>query len=110
MGRQLVRVPPDFEHPVDQRGDPVPGAHLEALYKLDAAACSSFQVYENVTEGTPVSPVFDSAEDLVRWLVQQGYSDQTAKALISEGSVPSFVVTHDRKVVPGTAASKTSDA
>ncbi len=28
-----------------------------------------FQMYENVTEGTPVSPVFEKAEELAYWLV-----------------------------------------
>lgn len=29
-----------------------------------------FQMYEDVTEGTPISPVFEKAEDLAFWLCQ----------------------------------------
>lgn len=31
-----------------------------------------FQLYECVTEGTPVSPVFDSVEAMIRWHADQG--------------------------------------
>ena len=110
MGRRLVRVPPDFKHPVDPSGDPIPGAHLESLYYMDAAYCTGFQVYEDVTEGTPVSPVFTSADDLTRWLTQNGYSEGTARTLIAEGSVPSFVVDRDGHVTPATDGKETRDA
>jgi hypothetical protein len=29
-----------------------------------------YQVYENVTEGTPISPVFATEEEMIDWLVQ----------------------------------------
>ena len=35
MGVEIVRVPLNFEHPTDETGDVVPGAHLEPLYYLD---------------------------------------------------------------------------
>ncbi|MFP5041640.1 hypothetical protein [Parasediminibacterium sp. JCM 36343] len=30
-----------------------------------------FQMYEDVTEGTPISPVFEKVEDLASWLCQE---------------------------------------
>src|SRR5262245_47231794 len=33
-----------------------------------------FQMYENTTEGTPISPVMDSPESLARWLADNGAS------------------------------------
>ena len=33
---------------------------------------TAYRVYENVTEGTPVSPVLKTREDLVTWLVDVG--------------------------------------
>jgi hypothetical protein len=33
---------------------------------------SAYQVYENVTEGTPVSPVFTTRESLDQWLQDHG--------------------------------------
>jgi hypothetical protein len=60
MGRRLVRVPRGYEHPTDREGDAIPGGHLEALYALTDAEKPCYQVYEDVTEGTPVSPVLES--------------------------------------------------
>lgn len=34
--------------------------------------CTHFQAYENVTEGTPVTPVFASLQELEDWLVEKG--------------------------------------
>ena len=35
---------------------------------------SGFQVYENVSEGTSVSPAFRTAREVVDWLVGEGVS------------------------------------
>jgi len=32
------------------------------------------QMYENTSEGTPISPIFNNAEDLAKWLVDNGVS------------------------------------
>jgi len=39
-------------------------------YRPDWPECTMthFQLYDNVTDGTPVSPVFRKTEDLARWL------------------------------------------
>lgn len=55
------------------------------------------QVYETVTEGTPVSPVFASPEEMVEWLVapggrDQGYPREAAEAFAKGGWAPSMVV------------------
>src|SRR5579864_6349431 len=39
---------------------------------------TAWQVYETVSEGTPVSPVFLDQEEMVRWLIAQGHSDRAA--------------------------------
>jgi hypothetical protein len=45
-----------------------------------------WQLWETVTEGSPQSPVFASAPDLVAWLVQvEGYRRTAAEALVEEG-------------------------
>ena len=62
------------------------------------------QVYENVTEGTPVTPSFPSSEELVKYLVEHGDfwaqksgtsppSREAAERFVSEGYAPSFVMT-----------------
>ena len=59
-----------------------------------------FQMYEDTSEGTPISPVMESAEKLARWLADTGASalgDMTATyeqwlATIKAGSAPSAFI------------------
>jgi hypothetical protein len=69
-----------------------------------------FQVYETVSEGTPVTPPFSTKEELVNYLVENGdFSDQTetrwhpkrggwsrenAEAFVGRGWAPSLMVTN----------------
>jgi hypothetical protein len=92
MGREIRRVPPGFEHPVDENGDFIAGAHHEPLYCVDPASLTSYQVYENVSEGSPVSPIFDAAEELVQWLKREGWQQDAIDALLNDGHFPSLVV------------------
>jgi hypothetical protein len=104
MGRQIERVPPGFIHPTDDDGCPIAGAHLEILYQLDIQQRTAYQIYENVSDGTPVSPVFDSADELISWLITQGVSREAAEAFIAQGHAPSFVVKTSGEVVSGVEA------
>ena len=52
----------------------------------------AYQVYENVTEGTPVSPVFQTVPALRAWLLEQGHSELAADGFIAERWAPSMVV------------------
>jgi hypothetical protein len=40
--------------------------------------CTHYQMYENTTEGTPISPVMETPEELARWL-----ADTEASAFVS---------------------------
>jgi hypothetical protein len=91
VGVQVVRVPPDFKHPANQDGDLVPGAHLEPLYHLDDALKTGYQLYENVSEGTPQSPIFGALPELRGWLVSEGWDEERIAFLIEHGHAPSFV-------------------
>ena len=51
-----------------------------------------YQVYENVSEGTPASPVFESEEALVEWLIDQGHSRHAAEKFVESGYAPSMMV------------------
>lgn len=51
-----------------------------------------YQIYETVTEGTPVSPVFASLQELVEWCVGQGYSRHAAERFAEQGWVPSMII------------------
>jgi hypothetical protein len=93
MGREVRRVPANWEHP-KRDGKHIPmHAHmkysadeiLEGLrdgwlkdeppnYGLDImpqwpdAERTHLQMYEDCSEGTPISPVMSTAEELARWL------------------------------------------
>jgi hypothetical protein len=96
VSREIRRVPPGFKHPVDEDGEFIAGGHLEPLYYADPATLTSYQVYENVSEGSPVSPVFDTTEDLLRWLEQEGWPQEAIDSLLDAKHAPSFVIPGQR--------------
>lgn len=51
-----------------------------------------WQVWETVSEGSPISPVFTDADGVYRWLLQQGYSQPAALAFIDAQWAPSMVM------------------
>jgi hypothetical protein len=51
-----------------------------------------YQVYENVSEGTPTSPVFANLQELEDWLVEQGYSRTAARRFCEQGYVLSMMI------------------
>lgn len=61
-----------------------------------------YQVYENVSEGTPITPPFASKEDLIEHLCSQGWSRDAAKNFV-EGNrfLPSGIVV-DGKIIDQT--------
>lgn len=121
MGREVRRVPADWEHPRDERGRYIPlleGPWEAAVARWDAReaafnagldevgeplsesakGCSfaewdgerprredymptwtdaertHYQMYEDTSEGTPISPVMPSPEALARWCAENGAS------------------------------------
>jgi hypothetical protein len=91
MGIEIVRVPRDFKHPTDEEGEKVPGAHHEPLYYTDEAAKTCFQIYENVSDGTPQSPIFAELGELKIWLESQGMAQDLIAFLLEQGHAPSFI-------------------
>lgn len=52
-----------------------------------------WQVWETVTEGSPISPVFETADKLIEWLQQSGYSQQAAEKFVNgSGWAPSLTL------------------
>jgi len=51
--------------------------------KFENPVC--YQVYEEVSEGTPVSPVFDTPEEVEAWLIGTGVSPEAAKKFVEIG-------------------------
>lgn len=124
MGREVRRVPKDWIHPR------TPAGSLKPLYDgcvLKSAAedreegeappdpadympewsdeeADHLMMYEDTTEGTPISPAFKTAEELARWLADtkaSAFADIPASyeawlATIRAGSAPSAVTTGGR--------------
>ncbi len=100
MGRELRHVPATWEHPKDESGNYIPqlteftyteGEIEEGLkdgwlsgdppfYGIDVMPQweeeekTHFQMYEDTSEGTPISPVMPSIELLAKWLADNGAS------------------------------------
>jgi hypothetical protein len=50
-------------------------------------------LYETVSEGTPLSPVFETPEELANWLLEdQGYTDTAVREFLLVGSAPTMAV------------------
>jgi hypothetical protein len=127
MGREVRRVSKDWEHPKDENGNYIP-MHDEFVYNENEIQeglrdgwlkddppnygcdvmpqwaeeeATHYQMYENVSEGTPISPACETPEELARWLAENG-ADAGAggKATYEQwlrvckgGYAPSLVVT-----------------
>ncbi len=55
-----------------------------------------YQVYQTISEGSPTSPVFKTEEDLIEWLVEEGYSREAATKFVKYKYAPSMVVIDGR--------------
>jgi hypothetical protein len=51
-----------------------------------------WQLWETVSEGSPISPVFATREEFVDWLVAEGYSRLAAENFAKDGWAPSMVI------------------
>ena len=139
MGREVRRVPANWEHPRNERGqykslydedfetaarawlddaiawdngtheDLVKEPELKQKYPFfwqwavsppDAdyyrprwteEEATHYQVYETVSEGTPVSPVFATLDEMVHWLIGQGYSEHAAREFAKSGWAPTMM-------------------
>ncbi len=83
MGREIRRVPPDWVHPQDGKGgfeplfnktfddrdDPEWDDQPEWYRPAFESEPTHYQLYETVTEGTPMSPVFETKEELGKWMM-----------------------------------------
>lgn len=66
MGYEIRKVPENWKHPKDANGLFIP--------KMEVAGGdfrgNCFQVYENVTLGTPISPIFKTKEECDQWFTR----------------------------------------
>ena len=134
MGREVKRVPLDFDWPMKEVW---PGYAIGFLYyerfsdrdretfarivgvkdehdvipKIEVPEGEGWQMWENVTEGSPMSPVFKKPEELAEWLYSTGasaFGDETATyeqwlAMIKEGYAVSGAYVPGKGVMSGVA-------
>lgn len=75
-----------------------------AFVPFTRGQASAFQVYEDTTEGTPVSPVFATKEAIAPWLVaERGLTAEVAAAFVEVESVPSAIELENGKKLYGFA-------
>lgn len=74
----------------------------EAWEKTEPPAGDGYQIWQNVSEGGPVSPVFATPEDLAAWMVANDDSvtknttyEQWMAFICGQGWAPSFVIQDD---------------
>lgn len=72
---------------------PDPEYYRDTDWAKNEACC--FQFYETVSEGTPLSPVFETLTELEDWLVNnQGHSRQSAHSFCEIGYAPSMTISN----------------
>ena len=70
--------------------------------KWDEGVTLGYCFYENVTEGTPLSPVFETPEQLVEWLIQkEGLRPEAARSFVSRGWASTLVLRPGQSVERG---------
>jgi hypothetical protein len=60
-----------------------------------------YQLYENTSEGTPISPLFTSEEELRQYLVARGHSEKAIRVFLEKGFAPSMYVGKDGRCFEG---------
>lgn len=89
----------------DSWDSPESKERYEGWKKQEPPAGEGWQLWETVSEGSPVSPVFPSTDTLAAWMVtEQGYSPQAAKAFCERGWAPSLVMVPGVYVADGVTA------
>lgn len=100
MGREIKRVPLDFDWPSGKvwegylRYNALDEDEIESADKdaFDPPKGDGWQVWETVSEGSPVSPVFATSEELTQWMIKEGYAEAGVRKFIEIGWSPSFVM------------------
>jgi hypothetical protein len=157
MGREVRRVPKDWQHPREDNGNFKPlfdGSFASYLAEWNEEndkwsrgefpdyahednkkmsysewngdqpkACdympdwpdserTHLMMYETTTEGTPISPAFETPEELAKWLYENeasAFGDSTASyegwlRVANDGYAPSCVITSNGELVSGVDA------
>ncbi len=104
MGRELKRVPLDFDWPMQKtwpgfqnpwykytEDSKTANTMYEAWQEVPPPTGEGWQLWETVSDGSPISPVFPTKEAFIEYLVSEGYSRGAATAFCEDGWAPSAV-------------------
>lgn len=61
----------------------------ESWEQQDPPKGEGYQVWETVSKGSPISPVFETKEEMAIWLSKEGYSEKAIEGFIEDGWAPS---------------------
>lgn len=61
----------------------------DAWVKTEPPTGDGWQVWETVSEGSPISPVFQTSDEVITWLVDNDYTQEGAEAFVKSGWAPS---------------------
>lgn len=110
MGREVKRVSLDFDWPLNtiwvgymwpDRKIYAPNLTEDQWEKLtnkyykfvhiDPPEGEGYQLWETVSEGSPISPVFPDEQSFKNYLIGKGYSEKAVDNFIKEGWAPSGI-------------------
>lgn len=97
-------------HTYESEYCPVCGGEGNAYPKIEVPEGPGYQMWETVSEGSPVSPTFAAPEELARWLVENDTSitrdstyEQWLAMITGGGYAPSMVFTPGTGMTSGVA-------
>lgn len=76
--------------------DPAVKEIYEAWEPTPPPTGEGWQLWETVSEGSPLSPVFPTEEKFVEYLIGEGYSEKAARNFCKSGWVPSAVLVNGK--------------
>lgn len=117
MGREVKRVDLGFSHPINTAWpgylppEELPDDEIDwwdTHGKVDPTPGEGYQLWETVSEGSPISPVFATADELAEWMASPAYtwhgsglSKETYLSFIAEGWAPSFMASPSTGLISG---------
>jgi len=87
MGREIKRVALDFNWPLEKIWS---GYQNEP--EIEPPAGDGWQLWETVSEGSPISPVFKTETEFSDYLIEQGYHPQAVHKFLVTGWAPSGAI------------------
>ena len=112
MSREIREVKKGWEHPKKENGDYESLTEYDSEHKCNCEWCEvndyampevkkgdefGYALYQTVSEGSPITPVFGTLQEVADYLVENGdfwgekWNRESAQGMIKEGYRPSFV-------------------